>query len=136
MTAVEPAAPPIIEVRVLVVEDHQATRTCLCKLLESYGYTCSSAANGAEALARVRAFRPHAVIMDYNMPVLDGLAATRQLKANPETRLIPVVALTANGTREAMEQALLAGVSGFLTKPTDLSDLVSQLRLVAPLPTT
>jgi CheY-like chemotaxis protein len=72
--------------------------------------------------------------MDFNMPVVDGMEATRRLKANPETRQIPVVALTANDCYDIRQQAVLAGVNVFLTKPTELSVLLAQLRLLAPVP--
>jgi len=72
--------------------------------------------------------------MDINMPRLDGLEATRQLKADPATRAIPVLALTANANYEDQRQANVAGVSVFLTKPTNLSDLLGQLRQLAPVP--
>jgi CheY-like chemotaxis protein len=131
---VERVAPLTEEVRVLVVEDDAATRRCLCRLLETFGYTCASAANGAEALLRVRTFRPQAIIMDVNMPLLDGLEATRRLRADPLTRAIPVVALTANARAEDERTARQVGVNAFLTKPTDLSELVGQLRSLAPEP--
>jgi CheY-like chemotaxis protein len=102
--------------------------------LETFGYACSSAANGAEALVSVHAFMPQAIIMDVNMPVLDGFEATRRLKADPVTRAIPVVALTANATPENEQEAGCAGVNAFLTKPTNLSELVRHLCLLAPVP--
>jgi CheY-like chemotaxis protein len=128
------SASPNTEVRILVVEDDAATRNCLCRLLESFGYTCAEAADGAEALLRVRAFWPQAIVMDCNMPVLDGLEAVRRLKADPVTRAIPVVALTANARREDQRQAGQAGVDAFLTKPTNLSELINNLRSLAPPP--
>jgi len=132
---VECSDPPIAEVRILVVEDDSSMRQGLCRLLESYGYQCASAADGVEALLRVRAWFPQAIIMDINMPRLDGLEATRLIKSDPATRAIPVLVLTANGSQEDQDEADVAGVSAFLTKPTNLSDLIAQLRLLAPSPT-
>jgi chemosensory pili system protein ChpA (sensor histidine kinase/response regulator) len=122
-------------VRVLVVDDDEGTRHCLCRLLETFGYACADAADGVEALRRTRTLMPQAIIMDINMPRLDGFEAIRQIKADPATCAIPVLALTANANFEDQRQAGVLGVNAFLTKPTNLSELLAHLRQFAPLPT-
>jgi CheY-like chemotaxis protein len=92
------------------------------------GYDCAAAANGAEALDLARSFRPQAIIMDLAMPVIDGVEATRRLKANEITRAIPVLALTASTTPEERAQAGRAGVDDFLTKPTNFDQLLLHLQ--------
>jgi CheY-like chemotaxis protein len=114
--------------RVLVVEDEEATRRCLCHLLEGFGYACAGASNGLQALELARTFRPQVIIMDLMMPVLDGYEATRRLKADAATRTIPVLALTASATPTDRKQANQAGIDEFLTKPTDLDQLLGQLQ--------
>ena len=121
-------------VRILVVDDDAGTRRCLCRLLETFGYTCSDAADGVEALQWTRKLRPQAIIMDINMPRLDGFEAIRVIKSDPATRAIPVLALTANASLEDLQQADQVGVNAFLTKPTNLSELLAQLRQFAPVP--
>jgi CheY-like chemotaxis protein len=121
-------------VRILIVDDDAGTRRCLCRLLETFGYTCSDAADGVEALQRTRNLRPQAIIMDINMPRLDGFEAIRVIKSDPATRTIPVLALTANASLEDLQQADQVGVNAFLTKPTNLSELLAQLRQFAPVP--
>jgi CheY-like chemotaxis protein len=115
-------------VRILVVEDEPGSRNCLCQLLQMRGYDCAGAANGAEALDLARSFRPQAIIMDLAMPVIDGVEATRRLKANDMTRAIPVLALTASTTPEERAQAGRAGVDDFLTKPTNFDQLLLHLQ--------
>src|SRR6478752_2996723 len=84
--------------RLLLVEDDPNSRWVLCALMRRLGYDCRAACNGAEALEVVEGFRPHAILMDLMMPVLDGLEATRRLKADARTRGIPILVLTGNAT--------------------------------------
>jgi two-component system response regulator MprA len=130
----EPRTSFLNPVRILVVDDDVGTRRCLCRLLETFGYTCADAADGVEALQRTRKLMPQAIIMDINMPRLDGFEAIRVIKSDPATRTIPVLALTANASLEDQQEADMVGVNAFLTKPTNLSELLAQLRQVAPPP--
>jgi CheY-like chemotaxis protein len=130
-------APPVSifnPVKILIVDDDAGTRRCLCRLLETFGYACAAAADGAEALGQTRRFKPQAIIMDLNMPRLDGFEAIRRIKSDPATQSIPVLALTANASLEDQEHANGLGVNAFLTKPTNLSELLAYLRRFAPLP--
>jgi two-component system, cell cycle response regulator DivK len=88
----------------------------------------SIARNGLEAVARVRELKPDLVLMDLKMPGLDGWEATRRLKADPDTRHVPIFALTAHAMTGDCEQALAAGCDGYVTKPIDLSSFVALLR--------
>jgi hypothetical protein len=80
--------------RVLIVEDDPGSRWALCALMRKLGYDCRTATNGREALEVAGSFAPQAILMDVRLPVLDGLEATRRLKADARTRGIPVLALT------------------------------------------
>ncbi|HWE38775.1 MAG TPA: response regulator [Isosphaeraceae bacterium] len=113
--------------RVLIVEDDPNSRWALCALLKRLGFDCRAATNGQEALDLVRAFQPEAVIMDLMMPVLDGVEATRRLKADARTRGIPVLALSANATPGGRSAARRAGADDFLTKPVILTELLEHL---------
>lgn len=87
-----------------------------------------TATNGAEAVTQVRALRPDLVLMDLKMPVLDGWAATRALKADPSTASIPIIALTAQAMRGDVDKCREAGCDGYLTKPVDLQRVLALLR--------
>lgn len=116
------------KIRVLVVEDQVLDRHALCQLLELSGFFSAGAANGAQALSMVATFRPHAILMDLRMPVLNGFEATRRLKADSHTRRIPVLALTGSADPADQRQALDAGVDAFLRKPLNLDELLLYLR--------
>lgn len=103
--------------KVLVVEDDADNRCILVKMLAVDGYQVIEAVDGVEALARVRSERPDIILMDLALPNLDGWEATRQLKADPLTRGIPIIALTAFAMRGDEEQARAAGCDDYVSKP-------------------
>ena len=87
-----------------------------------------TAANGRDAIDLAIELQPDLILMDASMPVLDGWQATRELKANPATRQIPVLALTAHAFDDARQQAEAVGCDGFVTKPCLPDDLVARVR--------
>jgi two-component system cell cycle response regulator DivK len=103
--------------RILVVEDDPDNRRIVAKVLSVEGYDVIEATDGIEALAQARAERPDLILMDLALPNVDGWEATRRLKSDPETRSIPVVALTAVAMRGDEEQARAAGCDDYLPKP-------------------
>jgi two-component system cell cycle response regulator DivK len=103
--------------RILVVEDDPDNRRIVAKVLSVEGYGVIEATDGIEALAQARAERPDLILMDLALPNVDGWEATRRLKSDPETRSIPVVALTAVAMRGDEEQARAAGCDDYLPKP-------------------
>jgi CheY-like chemotaxis protein len=111
--------------RVLVVDDDAAIREFLRDLLDLEGYVVEEAANGAEAVERVRADPPSAVLMDLMMPILSGAEATSRLKSDPKTARIPILAMSAGRNLAAMSSAVPA--DGFVAKPFDLPLLVAAL---------
>jgi len=116
--------------RVLVVDDLQANRELLRALLEDLGHEVREAANGQEALDAVASEEPDLIFLDVVMPKLDGLAVCRQLKADPELRLIPVVLLTAMNDRATKLKGIEAGADDFLTKPFDAKELLVRTRIL------
>jgi CheY-like chemotaxis protein len=110
--------------RILIVEDDPNSRWALCAILKRMGFECRTAENGKQALSAVTDDAPDVILMDLMMPVLDGLEATRHLKADGATRAIPVVALTANDTSSGRSDAREAGCDDFIPKPVVLDDLV------------
>lgn len=114
---------------ILVVDDNPTNLKLLRVLLEAEGYTVRTAQDGEQALAALRELRPRLVLMDLHLPGISGLELTRQLKADPATRDIPVLAVTASAREHDRQQALQAGCDGFLSKPIDtraLPGLVSR----------
>ncbi|MCA1685292.1 MAG: response regulator [Planctomycetia bacterium] len=114
--------------RILLVEDAPFLRYAFGRLLRIHGYDVMEANDGAEALECVSAFRPHLVMTDLMMPGMDGVELIRQLRSNPETATLPVVAITADATPQAEAQARQAGAVDFITKPIDLPALLDRLR--------
>ncbi len=112
---------------VLVVEDNEKNARMLMAMLGGAGYQTRWAADGKEGLRLASQLRPALVITDLQMPGLDGLAMTRQLKANVETAAIPVVALTAHAMAEHSRQSLEAGCIKFLTKPIRYQLLLTEV---------
>lgn len=105
--------------RVLVVDDNQANLKLVAFVLLRRGFEVRTARNADETLQALAAGLPQLVLMDLQLPGVDGLALTRRLKADPATRSLVIVALTAFAMRGDEEKALAAGCDGYLTKPID-----------------
>jgi PAS domain S-box-containing protein len=119
--------------KILLVEDNEINRDMLCRRLERKGYEVIVAVNGAEGVAITQSDQPDLVLMDMHLPVLDGWSATQKIKANPQTRTIPVIALTADAIAGEREKALAAGCNDYDTKPVDLPRLLEKIaKLLKP----
>jgi len=113
--------------KILLVEDNEMNRDMLSRRLVKRGYEVVVAVDGREGVAKARAEAPALVLMDMSLPVLDGWEATRELRAHPETRSIPVIALTAHAMAGDREKALAVGCDDFDTKPIELERLISKI---------
>jgi two-component system cell cycle response regulator DivK len=113
---------------VLLVDDDEDNRRIYSDLLEREGYRVLQAADGQAAVALAREARPDVVVMDLAMPRMDGCEAATRLKADPETRPIPVLALTAHILDDMQERALAAGCEAFLEKPLEPRQLLAEVR--------
>ncbi|HEY0711081.1 MAG TPA: response regulator [Polyangia bacterium] len=109
--------------RILVVDDNPANSDLLTFLLERAGHEVRSAADANEALQVLEVFRPRLILMDIQLPGMDGLELTRRLKADPGNRDIVIVALTAYAMKGDEERALGAGCDGYVSKPIDTHSL-------------
>jgi CheY-like chemotaxis protein len=114
--------------KILLVEDNEMNRDMLSRRLARNGFEVVVAIDGAQAVAMAAAESPDLILMDMSLPVMDGLEATRQVKAAPATRSIPVIALTANALVEDRERALAAGCDDFDTKPVELPRLLEKIK--------
>jgi CheY-like chemotaxis protein len=113
---------------ILLVEDNEMNRNMLQRRLARRGHEVQLATNGIEAIQLATSLRPDLIVMDVQMPVLDGWEATRRLKANPATRLIPVVALTAHVTTGDQARSMAAGCDEHETKPVDFERLMGKIQ--------
>jgi CheY-like chemotaxis protein len=113
--------------KILVVEDNEMNRDMLTRRLERKGYVVVKAEDGEEALDVARSEAPDLILMDMSLPVKDGWAATRELKADGALRAIPVIALTAHAMRGDREKALEAGCDDYDTKPLEFARLLTKI---------
>jgi CheY-like chemotaxis protein len=112
---------------ILIVDDQPANLKLVAFLLEKAGHEVRTAASAPEALGILKAFHPRLILMDLQLPGMDGLALTRQLKADSNTRDITIVALTAYAMKGDEEKARQAGCDGYLTKPIDTRSFASRV---------
>jgi CheY-like chemotaxis protein len=114
--------------KLLLVEDNEENREGLSRHLRRKGYEVLTAVDGQQGLEAARTGGPDLILMDMSLPVLDGWEATRQLKADPLTRHVPVIALTAHAMAGDREKALAAGCDEYDTKPVELARLIGKIR--------
>jgi two-component system, cell cycle response regulator DivK len=117
--------------KILSVEDNEDNVYVLKNRLSRKGYTVLTAANGAQGVSMAKAEQPDVIIMDLSLPVLDGWEATRLIKADAQTKHIPVIALTAHAMLGDREKALGAGCDDFDTKPVDMIRLLAKIEALA-----
>lgn len=118
--------------KILLVEDNEMNRDMLSRRLQRRGYEIVIAIDGAVGVAMVDSEKPDLILMDMSLPVMDGWEATRQLKANPHTKSIPIIALTAHAMSGDREKALASGCDDYDTKPIDLSRLLEKIQAYLP----
>jgi CheY-like chemotaxis protein len=113
---------------ILVVDDNDAGQLLVRTVLQLEGFRVDCAGSSEEVLERLNASTPDLILMDVQLPGQDGLALTRQLRADPATATIPIVALTAHAMAGHREQALAAGCIGYIAKPIDTRTFGDQIR--------
>lgn len=118
--------------KILLVEDNEMNRDMLGRRLEKRGYQVAIAADGPTGLALARSGSPDLILMDMSLPGIDGWEASRQLKADPATSPIPIIALTAHAMAEDREKALAAGCNEYETKPVELTSLLAKIEALLP----
>ncbi|MDA0710645.1 MAG: response regulator [bacterium] len=113
---------------ILVVEDNPLNMELVSDILEANGYNVRQAINGKEAVQEVGELMPDLILMDIQLPGLDGLTVTGIIKDNPDTARIPIIALTAHAMRGDEEKAREAGCDGYISKPIDTRLLPQTIR--------
>ena len=114
--------------KILVVEDTEDNRQILRDLLGMAGYDMIEAHDGAEGVNQATQHKPDLILMDIQMPVMDGYEATRQIKANPELKAIPIVAVTSYALSGDEEKARAAGCDGYIAKPYSPRQMLAKVR--------
>ncbi len=114
--------------KILLVEDNEMNRDMLSRRLSRRGYELVIAVDGEQGLTMAQSEMPDLILMDMSLPVLDGWEATRRLKSAPETRSIPVIALTAHAMAGDKAKALSAGCDDYDTKPIELRRLLGKIQ--------
>lgn len=112
---------------ILIVDDNPSNTKLLAFLLQAKGYEVRTAANADEALAAIADRHPRLILMDIQLPGMDGLTLTRQLKADPATQGISIIAATAYAMKGDEARALAAGCDGYITKPIDTRQLPADI---------
>jgi CheY-like chemotaxis protein len=115
--------------KLLLVEDHEEIWDFLSRRLRRRGFEVALAHDGQEGVDKTRAERPDLVLLDMNLPVMDGWTAARALKADPGTAGIPIIALTAHALAGDRDKALAAGCDDYHPKPVDFSRLLAQIEM-------
>ena len=119
--------PPTGRAKILLVEDNEMNRDMLSRRLARRGFEVALAVDGREGVEMARAGKFDLVLMDMSLPEVDGWEATRQLRAAPETRTVPIIALTAHAMAGDRERALEAGANDYDTKPVELARLLGKI---------
>lgn len=118
--------------RILVVDDKATSRELIRTVLENSGYAVIEAGDGMEAVRVARQCEPDLIVLDLQMPVLDGFGALKELRADPRFVELPIVALTASAMFGDREKALAAGFTGYISKPVKLNALRAELTRLLP----
>jgi CheY-like chemotaxis protein len=113
--------------KILLVEDNEMNRDMLARRLERKGYQVALAVDGRAGVAKAVSESPDLIIMDMSLPIIDGWEATRTLKAAPDTRGIPIIALTAHAMSDDRDRAMAAGCDDYDTKPVELTRLLAKI---------
>ncbi|HMA44411.1 MAG TPA: response regulator [Gemmatimonadales bacterium] len=118
--------------RILLVEDNEMNRDMLSRRLQRKGYEVTMAVDGRQGVDMARSGRYDLILMDMSLPEIDGWEATRQLRAAPETRAVPIIALTAHAMAGDRDKALEAGCNDYDTKPIELPRLLGKIEALLP----
>jgi len=113
---------------ILHIEDNPDNRLLVRRLLFSASYQVLEATNAYEAVSRLRHYRPDLILMDINIPIVDGYTLTSKFKTVPGLEEIPIIAITANAMRGDRERSFLAGCDGYVEKPIDIEKLLVKIQ--------
>ncbi|KQP48942.1 two-component system response regulator [Methylobacterium sp. Leaf399] len=121
-------------VKILLVEDHEEIWDFLSRRLKRRGYDVMLAHDGEAGIQQARSGRPDVILLDMNLPILDGWSAARALKSGADTQRIPIIALTAHAMSGDRDKAIQAGCNDYHPKPVDFSKLLTQINAAVAAP--
>ncbi len=113
--------------KILLIEDNEQNRYLVTFLLESHGYTVIQASDGALAIELAGRVQPHLILLDIQLPIMDGYAVARQLRNNPALANIPIVAVTSYAMTGDREKSIAAGCNGYIEKPINPETFVAEI---------
>ncbi len=113
---------------ILYVEDNPDNRMLVRRVLMSEGYTVHEASNATQAFEVLKTIKPDLILMDINMPEMDGYTLTSKIRALPNMKTVPIIALTANVMKGDRERSLEAGCDGYIQKPIDIDTITTQIQ--------
>lgn len=116
-------------IRILIVEDNENNRILLHDILTFHGYEVALATDGQEGMTLARELRPELILMDIQMPVMDGMTAVALLREDPATQKIKIIALTSFAMKGDKEKYLAAGFDGYLSKPINTRELQENVKV-------
>ena len=131
-TLIESSEPQPMAKTVLIVEDNELNMKLFHDLLDAHGYKTLQTRNGMEALSLAREHRPDLILMDIQLPGIDGYEVTRRIKANPQLKSIPIIAVTSYALSGDDKKAFAAGCDGYVTKPYSPRLLLAKIREYLP----
>ena len=114
----------------LIVEDNPVNQKLLLMVLRSHGYQLHTAADGQEAVKKARALHPDLILMDLQLPIMNGFCAAQEIKSDPATVSVRIVALTAHAMAEERQRAEQLGFDGYITKPVNTRTFPAELRQI------
>jgi CheY-like chemotaxis protein len=115
-------------VKILLVEDNEMNRDMLSRRLKRKGYEVAIAVDGQEGVNMATSESPAVILLDMSLPIMDGWEAARQLKANPDTKSIPILGLSAHAMTPDRDKAIAAGCDDYDTKPVDIKRLLGKIQ--------
>jgi CheY-like chemotaxis protein len=119
-------------INILLVDDTKTVLMAQRIMLDSWGYNVTCATNGMEALESLKKMRPDIILLDIEMPLLNGIEVCSRIKNDDSLKDIPVIMVTTKGNAESMEEAFMAGCDDYLTKPVDKLRLLAKLKTLCP----
>lgn len=118
---------------ILILDNSPTMVMSLSRILKNAGYQIETAANGKDGLAKLAGgYKPNVILTDLNMPQMDGMSFIKEVRKAPTTRFTPIIVLTTESSAQANSDARAAGASGWLTKPTEPSQLLSTIKNLLP----
>lgn len=114
--------------RILIVEDTEDNRRILCDLLSHAGYELAAALDGEDGVKMAMTYRPDLILMDIQLPKIDGYEATRRIRANPELRAIPIIAVTSYAMSGEEAKALAVGCTAYVSKPFSPRKILAKIQ--------